>query len=99
MAKPVDLDPRAISDARAGRRFYARAGAVLAGRFMADLDGAIARVGDTPTAWPPHVHGTRMCRFRHFPFYLVYVEEPSWVRVIAVAHNKRRPGYWVRRLP
>ena len=99
MATPVDLHPRAVADARAARRFYARGGAALVARFMAELDDAIARVGANPQAWPPHTHGTRVCPFRHFPFDLVYVEEPARVLVVAVAHNRRRPGYWQRRLP
>ena len=99
MATPVDFDRRAIADARAARRFYARVSAALAGRFMADLDDAVARVSAHPQAWSPHVHGTRVCRFRTFPYSLVYVEEPARVVVVAVAHDRRRPGYWQRRLP
>jgi len=30
----------------------------------------------------------------HFPFRLVYAVEDSAIRIIAVAHQKRRPDYW-----
>lgn len=96
---PVDFDPRAIEEARAGRRFYARVSDALATRFMAALDAAVARVEQFPQASPPHLHGTRACRLRKFPFALVYVEQPTRSLVIAVAHHKRRPGYWRRRVP
>jgi hypothetical protein len=34
-----------------------------------------------------------------FPFSLVYRVLESEVEVLAVAHGKRRPGYWRSRLP
>lgn len=96
---PVDFDPRAVREARAARRRYAHVSAALATAFLAALDDATARVGATPQAWSPHVHGTRVYRLRRFPYHLVYVEQPTEILVIAVAHNRRRPGYWRRRLP
>lgn len=99
MATPVEFDPRAIDEARAARRFYARGSAALAARFMAALDAAVDRVYQFPQAYTPHLHGTRVCRLRRFPFSLVYVEQPTRSLVIAVAHHKRRPGYWRRRIP
>jgi hypothetical protein len=32
-----------------------------------------------------------------FPFYIAYVVEGDLVWVLAVAHNKMRPGYWMKR--
>jgi len=54
-------------------------------------------------AWssPPGVEpdvGARRVLVRGFPFALVYLELAEEIRVIAVAHAKRRPGYWRRRL-
>jgi plasmid stabilization system protein ParE len=74
MATPVEFDRRAIEEARAARRFYARASAALAARFVAALDAAVARVYQFPQAPPPHLHGTRIRPLRRFPFSLVYVE-------------------------
>jgi ParE toxin of type II toxin-antitoxin system, parDE len=53
MATPVEFDPRAIDEARAARRFYARGSAALANRFMAALDDAVVRVYQFPQACPP----------------------------------------------
>jgi len=33
-----------------------------------------------------------------FPFNLIYTIEPGRILIIAVAHQKRRPGYWAYRL-
>jgi hypothetical protein len=34
-----------------------------------------------------------------FPFAIVYVELDTEVLILAVAHGKRRPGYWRERVP
>ena len=99
MATPVEFHRLADDEVFTARRYYARAGAGLAARFLAALYDAVVRVGANPAAWPPDAHGTRACRLRKFPYRLVYVEEPTRVLVLAVPHNSRRPGYWRRRLP
>ena len=99
MATPVDFHRLADDEVLTARRYYARKGAGLAARFIAALDEAVARIGANPAAWPPDAHSTRACRLRKFPYRLVYVEEPARALVVAVAHNRRRPGYWRRRLP
>lgn len=95
----LDVHPRAIADARAARRCYARRSGAAANRFVAELDRAVTQITTSPQAWPAYLHGTRVFRLRRFPYLVVYLEEPACVRVIALAHDKRRPGYWRRRLP
>lgn len=94
---PVELHPGAIADARAGRRFYRRRSPQATARFTLALEAAVTGVALAPAAGSPHNHGTRRWPLKRFPFYLVYVERPADVLVLAVAHNKRRPGYWLRR--
>jgi hypothetical protein len=52
----------------------------------------------TPVNFHPRADADALAA-RRFPFHLVYVEEPAGVPVVAVAHDRRRPGYWRRRLP
>jgi hypothetical protein len=35
---------------------------------------------------------------RRFPYHVVYIELPDRLQVLAVAHDRRRPAYWVGRL-
>src|SRR5690348_10912986 len=96
----VEFHPIAIEEARAARRWYARVNRGLAARLMTELDTAVARIETNPSAYPPYLHGTRVSRLHRFPYLLVYLELTSdRVMVIAVAHKRRRPGYWRRRLP
>jgi hypothetical protein len=34
---------------------------------------------------------------RRFPYAVVYDVLPDAVIIIAVAHQRRKPGYWIRR--
>jgi toxin ParE1/3/4 len=41
---------------------------------------------------------TRRAMFKVFDFDLVYREVDGMVQVLAIAHHRRQPGYWVARL-
>ena len=55
-----------------------------------------------PEAWPavsPRGRGQTIRRFivPRVPYALVYVARDNQLLVLAVAHAKRKPGYWRRR--
>jgi plasmid stabilization system protein ParE len=95
----LEIHPRAALEAREARRWYARRSVAVANRFISELDHAIAQITAAPQQWSPYLHGTRVYRLRRYPFLVVYESSAVLVRVIAVAHARRRPGYWRRRLP
>jgi len=35
---------------------------------------------------------------QRFPFSVVYLDDPDRALIVAVAHGKRKPGYWKRRV-
>lgn len=46
----------------------------------------------------PHLSGGfRWCRFQRFPYAIIYDVVAPDIHVLAVAADKRRPGYWARR--
>jgi plasmid stabilization system protein ParE len=64
---------------------------------MAELDLAIERIEDAPRRWPPYLGDTRRYLLRRFPFFVVFREVENRVQILAVAHARRRPGYWLGR--
>jgi plasmid stabilization system protein ParE len=62
------------------------------------VEEAIALIVERPSAWQRDgtVSGREIRRFvmRRFPFSIVYYVVDDNVRIVAVAHGKRRPGYW-----
>lgn len=95
----IELHPLAVTGARAARRWYARRSANAALRFMDALDRSIEQVATAPDLCPGYLHGTRACRLRRFPSVVVFRETEVVTQIVAVAHLKRRPGYWRRRDP
>ena len=97
-SRHVDIHPEAIAEAQAANRWYRERSASAADAYLAELDLAVAAIGENPEMWPWYVHGTRRYIFHRFPFYLVYRETAGRVEIIAVAHGRRKPGYWKARI-
>ena len=66
--------------------------------FLDDLDRVIRRVKAYPFASTEIEPDIRRCLFTRFPYSLVYGIEEQTIVVIAVAHYRRIPGYWVDRV-
>ncbi len=64
----------------------------------ADVLATIARVLDHPEAGAPFTKNTRRCLAKRFPYGVIYQIQTGTVRIIAVAHLSRHPGYWKDRL-
>jgi plasmid stabilization system protein ParE len=94
----VAFHPEAIAEARAARAWYAERSRAAAEAFIAELDRAVALIAADPERWSAHPFGTRRFLLRRFPYALVYRVGASSALVIAVAHTRRRPGYWRVRL-
>jgi plasmid stabilization system protein ParE len=93
-AVPLELHPAAIEDAAAARRWYLERSQQAADAFVAEVDRAVEMIAGASERWPEYIHGTRRFLLRRFPYSLVYRRRLDGVEVIAVAHARRRPGYW-----
>ena len=93
----VRLSDEAIAEARAAFAWYGERNPQAANSFLRELDQASESIGTSPDAWPPYLDGTRRRLLRRFPFSLVYRVRGDHIEVIAVAHQRRRPGYWMAR--
>jgi plasmid stabilization system protein ParE len=91
------VHPEAIAEARAAREWYEVRNAEAAEAFMAELDLAIERIEEAPGQWLPYLANTRRYLLRRFPFFVVFREANDRVQILAVAHARRRPGYWFDR--
>ena len=70
----------------------------LGDRFERDLQEAIAFSTAHPSSGKPLSRRTRKLRLRTFPYDVIDVAEPDELIVVAIAHHRRRPGYWLNRL-
>jgi plasmid stabilization system protein ParE len=78
----------------ATHEWYRLRSPTAARRFAHEIRRAVALIAASPHTWPVLRRNTRRYVLKRFPFSIVYRVEDSRVCVVAVAHAKRRYGYW-----
>ena len=63
-------------------------------RFLEEIERTKRSISERPRAWMEIEPGVRHKVLNRFPFALIYEIEGDEIRVFAVAHHSRRPGYW-----
>lgn len=62
------------------------------------LDAAVTAIIEAPGRWPERSHGCRQYFFTSgYPFSLVYCVVDGVTEIVAVAHQRQRPEFWVTR--
>lgn len=68
-------------------------------RFVTQLDGVFARIATAPNGGTLWRGGpVRTWRVGRFPYLVIYLAEAEGTVILALAHTKRRPGYWLPRV-
>ena len=80
-------------------RWYESKRAGLGGELVDEFSESIARLTRNPEPGNPMSadQQTRRLLMTRFPYQVVYRVRPSEIVVVALAHLKRRPGYWKHR--
>ncbi len=79
-------------------RYYEERGQGLGYALIEDVEQAVRELSESPLSGPTIGNVLRGRIVRRFPYSLLYVVETGRIVVVAVAHQKRRPGYWKYRL-
>lgn len=103
MTKPVRFDREAEEELAAAVDWYESQRHGLGLDLLEVIEDAISRIGKAPLQFPllpsiPSELGARTCSVKRFPYSVVFLELPTEIRVLALAHTRRRPGYWRSRL-
>ena len=95
----VRIAASAIEEFREAVRWYEERRPGLGGAFLEAVNSALARIKEHPAIGTGSVEEgrTRRVLVTGFPYQVVYTVRPTEVFVVAVAHLRRRPGYWARR--
>lgn len=78
-------------------RYYELEYLGLGSKFKEEMRKAALRIAEYPQAWSIERGDVRKCRLHKFPYKLMYSVEEDHILVIAVAHQHRKPDYWVGR--
>ncbi|MDZ4263685.1 MAG: type II toxin-antitoxin system RelE/ParE family toxin [Pseudomonadota bacterium] len=94
----VIVHPAATTDLTGAATFYAaKANQELGQALIVEFERTIQLVSENPELGIEWLPGTRRITLRRFPFSVVYRLSPDHIFIIAVAHQRRRPGYWRQR--
>lgn len=99
----VRFEDEADTEYRLAGRWYEERREHLGIEFLDAVDGTIDRIVAMPHAGAlvPRMPSDSRVRRRavpRFPYHVVYLETSAEIRVLAVAHDRRKPAYGASRL-
>ncbi len=103
MSRRALFGPDASAELREAARWYEQRHTGLGARFVVEVDVAVRSAARWPHSGAP-VPGVReelqlrRLRVGRFPYHVVYLLADDVIHVLAVAHDRRRPGYWASRV-
>lgn len=99
----IELHPEASQEVRTAVDWYEERRAGLGAEFFTELRNGLAAIATSPHTFPPwpdaraRTLGIRRAVMKRFPFVVPYMVLDERVFVLAIAHARRHPSYWLRR--
>jgi len=99
----VEVHPDAGAEANEAYNWYKESAPTLAEDFFSEVFRIIELTAKQPRmwrAWPevPAKYQARRALLDRFPFAIAYAVEHDVIRIVAVAHLRRKSKYWLVRL-
>ena len=96
------IDPSAEEETREAAAWYEEQRSGLGVEFLAAVDDAVHRIRRTPESYTrletlPEEESVRRFVLSRFPYAIIYELTDDEINILAVAHTRRRPGYWRNR--
>jgi len=93
----VEILSEAEAEIREAFLWYFERSPIAAKDFRTETLEAIDRLSVDSLMWPEDEDAIRRHILRHFPYTVFYEILSHTVTVLAVAHQRRKPGYWRKR--
>lgn len=95
--KPITLHPDADAEISESARYYEERSPGLGSDLLGEVERALGLIARNPEACQRVGKRVRRRPLWRFPYSLIYAVYPDRIRIVAFAHQKRRPFYWRRR--
>ena len=97
--KGADFHPEARAEFLAAVAYYEDQVRGLGDQLTDEIEHAVQLIVDQPGLGVALSEPSdfRRLPLRRFPYHLIYRSAPGTVLILAVAHQRRRPGYWKKR--
>lgn len=66
--------------------------------FLTEIGASLKQIASHPQLYPAFTKNTRRRVLANYPYFIVFQEKEDIILVVAIAHAKRRPGYWRKRV-
>jgi plasmid stabilization system protein ParE len=91
----LSVSPETERELIDGAVFYAREASTEIGMaFIAEFERTLGVLCDYPKLGPLWRGTIRRMPLRRFPYSVIYQVRGDEIRVVALAHQRRKPGYW-----
>jgi hypothetical protein len=94
---PHGFHPEADVEFGDAAAFYESKLSGLGASFVSEVERSVALIRERPDLGTPVGLGRRRVPVDRFPYSVVYRRGPNSILVLAVADQRRRPGYWRHR--
>ena len=94
----IFISASAEAELEESKLFYNRERKGLGDEFLDELESTFSFIEANPRILAVSRFNTRRCSLDRFPFTIVYRIDNEVIEVVAVAHQKRRPEYWKKRV-
>ena len=96
--KPITLHPDVDAEITEAVRYYESREPGLGLDLLGEVEQAFDQIMANPEACQRIAKRVRRKSLWRFPYNMMYAIYPDKIRVVAFAHQKRRPFYWRKRL-
>jgi toxin ParE1/3/4 len=96
--RTIAFDVAARDELREAIEYYEEQAPGLGVDFRAEVETLLVVTAEKPEIGSPFEAGTRRILLRRFPYSLIYLAEDERLIVVALMHQRRRPGYWRERI-
>lgn len=94
MTLPLQLHDDADLELNEAAQYYDRESPSLGAVFLGEVESGFDRIREHPLSGAEVSAGVRKMVLAKFPFTIIYAVLPDHIRVLAIAHQRRRPFYW-----
>jgi plasmid stabilization system protein ParE len=96
--KLITFHPDTDAEVTEAAQFYEARSPGLGWALIEEVQRSLAQIVATPDAYQQTGRRVRRKPLWRFPYNLIYAIYPDRIRIVAFAHQKRRPFYWRKRL-
>ena len=96
--KRLRIQSQAQEEINTAFEWYFKRSPEAANAFLTEIGASLAQIAAHPQLYSQFTKNTRRRVLSRFPYSVIFLEKEDIILVVAVAHARRRAGYWAGRV-